>query len=407
VNKKTASYAIVIALIFSIISSGFAQAQGLPSTVLCTVTPAQVRIGETVSVAGSINPVQQDISVNLVYEQPDNKLIQTTVRTALDGTFKDSFQPLHEGVWKVNASWGGNADYNGSWADSYFTVFSPSSIVVSTTNDHIIAGLDNDVTIAIKNNGSAPISAVVAVLQLPSPLVVRGNSYQWEFTQLGIGSSISIPLQIFAPVSVTGLTFPGQLQLTYRDTYGLNYNETYPVNFIIVGLIQPVVYEQNVSPQPSNPGMKVTITAEILNKGNAPARYTNASVVASSVIELLDESVNYIGDVEPNSPVQFGASFKIRSDVLILNGTYPVTVVISFEDDQYAEHSLNFTVDVVVQSSQGSQGNGSVQPTLLDSLKEISIPLIIIIAASVVSVLFYRRRITARSKLTGNESKRK
>jgi hypothetical protein len=360
-----------------------------------------------VSVAGSINPVQQDVPVDLVYEQPDNKLIQTTVRTALDGTFKDSFQPLHEGVWKVNASWDGNADYNGSWADSYFTVFSPSSIVVSTTNDHIIAGLDNDVTIAIRNNGSAPISAVVAVLQLPSPLVVRGNSYQWEFTQLGIGSSISIPLQIFAPVSVTGLTFPGQLQLTYRDTYGLNYNETYPVNFIIVGLIQPVVYEQNVSPQPSNPGMKVTITAEILNKGNAPARYTNASVVASSVIELLDESVNYIGDVEPNSPVQFGASFKIRSDVLILNGTYPVTVVISFEDDQYAEHSLNFTVDVVVQSSQGSQGNGSVQPTLLDSLKEISIPLIIIIAASVVSVLFYRRRITARSKLTGNESKRK
>lgn len=362
----------------------------IESTITVTVSPETLRKGEAIRVSGSIDPIGANAQVKLTYTSPEGFNLNSTVKTNADGSFSMSYRPDIDGFWSVNASWSGDQKYEGDWASTSFEVRLPVSTKIATSESRLTGGLDNSFNITLLNDSQVPISAIDVTLEIPSPLVVHGTN-QWTFDYLGPRSSTSITVGIFAPESSIGTTYTGSLNLEYRDNYGESRSDSYPVGLIISGRVELVAYDQTVRPRPARNGTKVEITTTLLNKGNAPAMYVNASILPSVILDLAVESATYVGEVEENSQAPFTLAATVKADAK--DGTYPLTIAVTYRDDRYVNHSFNTTFYLTVETSKESQTGSEGTDGILGQLLEAGPVLLILLVASAVILLLYRRHL--------------
>jgi hypothetical protein len=370
----------------------------IQAAVACSVSPGSVEKGESVDVSGSIDPAQENLTVTLTYKNPVGSSLSRTVKTDSEGSYRESYQPDIEGSWSVNASWSGDDRHKGDWLAVSFEVRFPVSLSITTSDNRLVGGFDNQFDVILRNSGGVLLSTIDVALSIPSPLIVHGDN-QWTFESLEPGNSTLIPVEIFAPASSIGTTYSGTLNVNYRDDYGETHTDSYPIGLILKGRIELVVYDKIVSPQPARPGSKLVITATILNKGNVAAEYVNASVVSNAMLELTTESAAYVGEVEENSPAP--VTLTANLDTNVQNGTYPLVLKVTYRDDQYVDHSFNVTFFVRVEKNHDDQSTTDGTEGLLGPLSEIGLVLTAVIAMSIVIVVLYRRR-SLHSRRTQN-----
>jgi len=367
----------------------------IASTVTVSASPQTFEKGETVRVSGSIEPAKENATVTLAYKRPDGTKFDRTVRTNADGSFSEPYRPEIEGFWSINASWLGDEKYEGNWASTTFEVRLPVSLGVATSTSRLTGGLDNQFNITLKNEGEVPLSAVDATFTVPSPLIVQGTD-RWIFSYLGLGDSASIAVKVFAPESSIGATYGGSLNVNYRDDYGESYSETFPVGLIVVGRVELVLYGDMVTPQPAKNGSRVVVTTTLLNKGNVAALYVNASILPNAILYLTSESWAYIGEVEENSQAPFTLAAYVNADAE--NGTYPITVWITFRDDQYVDHSVSKTVHVTVETVGESQTPSQGTESVINRFSGAGLVLLVVAVASVAVLLLYRRHLARQRR---------
>jgi len=365
------------------------------STMTVSISPQIIEEGEATRVSGSIDPAPEDAMITLTYRKPDGTSLYSTAKTNIDGSFTESFQPDASGFWSINASWPGDTKYNGDWASISFEVRVPVSLSIATSNNRLAGGLDNQFIISLLNAGEVSVSALEVTLTVPSPLVVHGNNL-WRFNYLGGGNSTSIPTVIYAPATSIGSTYSGSLTLNYRDDYGEDRTDSFPVGLIIVGRVKLVVYDKTVSPQLARNGSRVEVTTTLLNRGNVAAMYVNASILPNQALRLTSESSTYVGEVEQNSQAPFTLVAYVREDAE--NGTYPVTLSITYQDDQYIDHVLDttvyLTVVALVETPTSSEGSGGILGILLEQ----GLVLLTIVLASVAILLLYQRHLSRQRR---------
>lgn len=367
----------------------------IQATVACSVSPQDVEKGESVDVSGSIDPEQENVTVTLVYKKPNGSTVSQNVKTDAEGFYSESFQPDIEGPWSVNASWPGDERHEGDWISVSFEVRFPVSLSISTSNNRLTGGFDNCFNITLLNSGGVLTSTIDVTLSIPSPLIVHGDNH-WTFESLEPKNSTMIPIEIYAPTSSIGATYSGTLNLNYRDDYGESHSDSYPIGLIVTGQIELVVYDKITNPQPVKPGSKVSITATLLNKGNVAAEYVNVSITPNTVLGLTAESTAYVGEVEENSPAPFTLAANVNTNVP--NGTYPVTVSITYRDDQYVDHSFNATFYMLVEKDHGGQPTSDGAEGILGPLSEVGLVLLTLLGASAVVVFLYRRHLSSQRR---------
>ncbi len=368
----------------------------IESTVTVTVTPQSSEEGQAVRVSGSISPAQENVTVTLKYKKPNGATLTRTVRTNADGSFAESYLPDAEGFWSVNASWLGNSKYTSNWASATFEVRLPVSVTVTTSDNRLVGGVDNQLTLTILNSGDVPVSALDVTLAVPSPLVFRGGDH-WTHNYLEAGDSTTITALVYGPSSAIGTTYSGTLTVSYQDGYGESVTDTFPIGLVVVGRIELVAYDETVDPQPAINGSRVEITTTLLNKGNVVATYANATIQPSEILTLTSESTTYIGDVEENSQSPFTLAAYVKDDVE--DGTYPVTVSVYYRDDQYVDHALNVTVYVTVEAQAETQPSSGGTESIFGLLGESGLILVTVAATTIVILLLYRRSV-AKQKAT-------
>jgi len=368
----------------------------IESTVTVSVTPQTAEEGQTVRVSGSISPAQENVTVTLKYKKPNGATLTRTVRTNADGSFAESYLPDSEGFWSVNASWLGNSQYESNWASATFEVRLPVSVTVTSSDNRLVSGVDNQLSLIILNSGDVPVSALDVTLTVPSPLVFRGGNH-WTLNYLESSDSATITATVYGPSSAIGTTYSGTLTVSYQDGYGESVTDTFPIGLVVVGRIELVAYDETVDPQPAINGSRVEITTTLLNKGNVAATYANATIQPSEILTLTSESTTYIGDVEENSQSPFTLAAYVKDDVE--DGTYPVTISISYRDDQYVDHALNVTVYVTVEAQAETQPSSGGNESVFGLLGESGLILVTVAATTIVILLLYRRSV-AKQKAT-------
>ncbi len=360
----------------------------IESTVTVSVTPQTAEKGQAVRVSGTISPAQENVTVTLTYKKPSGALLRRTVRTNADGSFAESYLPDVEGFWSVNASWLGNSKYTSNWASATFEVRLPVSITVTTSDNRLVGGVDNQLSLTILNSGNVPVSALDVTLTVPSPLVFRGGNH-WTLNYLESGSSTIITALIYGPSSAIGTTYSGTLTVSYQDDYGESLTDTFPIGLVVVGRIELVAYDETINPQPAANGSKIEITTTLLNKGNVVAMYVNATIQPNEILSLTSESTAYIGDIEENSQSPFTLAAYVKDEAG--SGTYPVNILVSYRDDQYVNHSLNITVYVTVEAQAETQPSSGETESIFGLLGESGLILVTVAAASIIILLLYRR----------------
>jgi len=220
-----------------------------------------------------------------------------------------------------------------------------TNLLVSISGSEITGGYTNNVTFTLTNNGTVTISIMDAALTLPQPMFGIGSN-KWRFTDILPNKSAKINVQIFSPASAIGNAYQGTLSLNYIDKYGNSKTDTHAIGFYIRGIINLVVYGAVAFPSPAFAGDNVTVTANLLNKGNVAAMYTNVSAVEKHPWIIGAESVNYLGQIDPNSPAPF--SIVVYIDSTAKDGTFPLNLLITYQDERYTTHSFTTPVSVRV-----------------------------------------------------------
>jgi hypothetical protein len=338
----------------------------------------------TVNVGDSLNFTTKSSDPDndtLTYEwKLDNTLVSTT--TAYTYAPVDNDIGTHTLVLTVS---------DGHLTDSQTWTITVTAVAISNvalSSNHITAGFENTVNITVQNNLWK--GTVQAGLTVPSPFIIRGNQ-SWTFTNLEPSRNVSVTTRIYVPTSATGSTMNGALTLTYGDEHGQTYTDTFNVGLVVQGYIDVIVYDLVVNPQPVSNGSEMTITATLLNRGNVVASYANASVQLNPVLELSRESTTYVGDIEQNSPVPFTVVAHVKSSVQ--NGTYPVLITLTFQDDQYRQHVLNVTANLNVATGSEPPSDQTGIGDLTSFLNNGGWTIIIVAAVGVVLLILYVRRL--------------
>lgn len=273
-----------------------------------------------------------------------------------------------------------------TWTITVTTV--PISHFLVSSN-YVTAGFDNQLNITIRNNLWKGI--VEASLTVPQPLVIRGNQ-SWIFRSMQPSEDLSIAPIIYSPENAMGSTFTAALTLDYGDEHGLTYTDTYSVGLIVQGYVRLIVYDVVVSPQTIARGSEITISATALNTGNAIANYANASLQPNSVLELSRESSTYVGEIELNSPVPFTIVAKVKTDAQ--NGTYPLSISLTYQDDQYQQHVLNVTTNILVATSAELPSDSNGTNEILRFLSNGGWSIIVVAGAGIALLILYVRRLS-------------
>ncbi len=83
------------------------------SSLSLSASPTSLKVGESVSVVGTLSPPVAT-TIELLYRRPDGFELSKQVATSASGAFSDSFKPDIAGAWIVRARWAGDADREGS-----------------------------------------------------------------------------------------------------------------------------------------------------------------------------------------------------------------------------------------------------------------------------------------------------
>ena len=258
---------------------------------------------------------------------------------------------------------------------------------VNVSSNYLFGGFETKVNITIKNN--AWDGAVQISFGIQSPLVIHGNS-SWTFKSVVPNQELTVPVVIYAPKAAIGNTFTGTLTISYDDEYGNSYTETHNIGFVVRGQVSLVAYDWTIMPNPVSPGGKVSISATLLNKGTATAMFVNVSIQPNEILILSQESSSYVGEVEKNSPVPFTVAAYVKSGVQ--NGTYPVTIIVTYTDDLFEEHVFKITAEITVQKSSGEETESEEEVSFLDLLYHGGLTILISIVALIAIVVIYLRR---------------
>jgi hypothetical protein len=250
----------------------------------------------------------------------------------------------------------------------------------------------------LKNVGDEPLSAIVLdivfiTLQGSSPLSLSSGSTSWMFDDLGPGANVVIAPSIFATLGAADSSFPISIKLSYLDSKGFPHTEVKEIGLSVRGRIILVSQDLRVIPERVSAGRNVTLVGSILNRGNAEALFMEASIITSNSISLASGSSQYIGEIDPNSPVPFSLAFQVGRSAP--NGALPVVMQFAYED-AYGNVFLQteeFVVEVgsfIPINTQDQSPNGG----LLFQLTMLPLGPIFIVAviAIIVSILVLRRR---------------
>lgn len=212
------------------------------------------------------------------------------------------------------------------------------------------AGHNTSVTFTIINDFE-PIYDLDVTIQFPSsqltstPIILGSN--HWKFSKLSKGGNVSFPAVIYASDEAAGQGFSAALSLIYKRLgYISPYVETHIIGFYAKGFIDMVIYDLSTDPNPAVAGEKLAVSANILNKGNVPAMFTNISLASSPAIALKPESYSYLGQVDPNSPAPFTVEANVKPE--LKPGEYVLKLLIFYEDDELVSHRVERELTLTV-----------------------------------------------------------
>lgn len=206
----------------------------------------------------------------------------------------------------------------------------------------------NDITVNIANDGQASASNVKVTITAPSPLVIVAKGSPWFFDEAKPSDTLSVNMNLYAPLASAGNAYALSIGLSYVDGYGFNDTEALSSGIIV----DNPTMELSITPRSSgsilniesyivNPdivrkGETFTLTLNVKNFGDFEAQKATVQLISPTLFATISPSLVSIGNLLPNEAKQ------VKYD-LAVSPTAQAGVIQNFEVDITFTDSLGVT----------------------------------------------------------------
>jgi outer membrane protein assembly factor BamB len=111
-----------------------------PSSISCSISFAEVTIGDFLTVSGSLSPKLSNQVVTIIYTKPDDSTLIRVTTTSSDGSYSDSVTFSAIGLWSVMASWEGDSMYSSATSSSQSFQVNPQPLLETPLGVAIVGG---------------------------------------------------------------------------------------------------------------------------------------------------------------------------------------------------------------------------------------------------------------------------
>ena len=147
--------------------------------------------------------------------------------------------------------------------------------------------------------------------------------------------------------------YPVYISVSYTDSRGLPGAVTETLTLLAEGLID---YELlDISTGDIYPGGEFEMEADLLLVGTESVEFVSIELVEDTIFKRTQGSEEYIGAVDPDSPIPFDLDFKV--DELTELGTYSMELKVHYRDHLNREHEVELDLPITVAEIVAENGN--------------------------------------------------
>ncbi len=265
------------------------------------------------------------------------------------------------GVYTLSAS----ASYQGSDGQRYMEASTlgvsvesvevpvQTSVVMSgygTSINPVRPGDDFELVLELESLGSDAHDVKAALSLDPLTGISTMSPTLVSLGAMDAGERSQATFDLLVSGNVRAGQYPGIATITYLDADGMPRSLMETVTLSVRGIVEFSLI--NLGTVSASVGESKELEADMLLVGTESVQFVNIEVVEDSVFERIAESEEYIGAVDPDSPIPFEVWFKVADGTDV--GEHTLTLKITYQDDLNQEHveTLRLTVDVYEASSQ-------------------------------------------------------
>ena len=141
--------------------------------------------------------------------------------------------------------------------------------------------------------------------------------------------------------------YPATLTLSYLDVDGVMQSDVESVTLSVRGIVEFSLI--NIETVNANVGEVVNLEADILLIGTESVKFVDVWVKENTAEATKHGSREYLGAVDPDSPIPFDVNVAIREDAP--PGDYDLNLGLKYTDDLNKEHETSISVPVRVRES--------------------------------------------------------
>jgi len=162
-----------------------------------------------------------------------------------------------------------------------------------------------------------------------------------------LGDEEAVSYQLIIDGGLRAGQYPATLTLSYLDVDGVMQSDVESVTLSVRGIVEFSLI--NVETENADVGEVMNLEADILLIGTESVKFVDVWVEGDQHFEATLGSREYIGAVDPDSPIPFDVNIAIREDTL--PGDYDLNLGLKYTDDSNQEHVASISMPVRVRES--------------------------------------------------------
>jgi hypothetical protein len=291
---------------------------------------------------------------------------------------------------------GTSAQTLGLYVANTTTSLPTTLISVTPVRSTVRVGTQSTVSFMVENAGPTSLTSPVLSLTVSSPLVVTQNStYAIKGGVLRSGESVAYEAVVGAGTSSTPGFYSASVAVTYLDSSGALKSAIFSSGLVLSGTVNLAIQ----SPTVTQANTTVVVTGSILNEGFSSAYY--ASVTGSLAGSKGASPTDYVGEVDPNTPIPFSVTISYVPQAAP-NLKANITIGVSYTDSLGLTGKYLVSLPTTLKSagqllqSQGSSSTSSSSGS--DSLTYLEYGVVAaLVVVAIVGAVYIRRNRAATS----------
>jgi hypothetical protein len=219
--------------------------------------------------------------------------------------------------------------------------------------DSVLPGDVFTVELTVKCSG-ADANDLLSSLSFPaiSPLSPMSPSII-SLGDLGAGETTKVTYNLLASGDISAGQYPVMATISYTNNKGVPKTITETLTVLVSGLIDFKLLDTPAGTVAQ--GESKVLEADLLLVGTESVQFVSVGVVDDNVVKRVSGSDEYIGAVDPDSPIPFSLNYKVDANAPI--GTHTLTLNVTYRDHLNKEHEqrVGFNIDIGKAASNTPQ----------------------------------------------------